>query len=87
MSASKSIIITGASRGLGLAIAKYLLRESHKLVLVARSAGPLEKLKEEYPSQVEFVAGDLADFSVCIFHESIFIFLVGNIWPERKPQS
>lgn len=82
MSASKSIILTGASRGLGLAIAKYLLRESHKLVLVARSAGPLEKLKEEYPSQVEFVAGDLGDFSVCIFHKSSFIFLVGNTWPE-----
>ena len=55
----------GASKGLGLAIAKYLLRESHKLVLVARSAGPLEKLKEEYPGQVEYVAGDLGDFSVC----------------------
>jgi hypothetical protein len=65
MSASKSIILTGASKGLGLAIAKYLLRESHKLVLVARSAGPLEKLKEEYPGQVEYVAGDLGDFSVC----------------------
>jgi hypothetical protein len=39
-------------------------------------------LKEEYPSQVEFVAGDLGDFSVCIFHKSIFIFLVGNTWPE-----
>jgi short-subunit dehydrogenase len=69
MSASKSIILTGASRGLGLAIAKYLLRESHKLVLVARTAGPLEKLKEEYPGQVEVVVGDLSDFSVCIFHK------------------
>lgn len=69
MSASKSIILTGASRGLGLAIAKYLLRESHKLVLVARSTGPLEKLKLEYPGQVEFVAADLADFSVRITPE------------------
>ena len=66
MSTSKSIILTGASKGLGLAIAKYLLRESHKVVLVARTAGPLEKLKADYPGQVEFVAGDLADFSVCV---------------------
>jgi short-subunit dehydrogenase len=69
MSPSKSIILTGASKGLGLAIAKYLLGESHKLVLVARSAGPLEKLKVEYPGQVEFVAADLADFSVRITPE------------------
>lgn len=66
MPASKSIILTGASKGLGLAIAKYLLRDSHKLVLVARSADPLEKLKQEYPSQVEYVAGDLGDFSVSV---------------------
>lgn len=64
MPASKSIILTGASKGLGLAIAKRLLRDSHKLVLVARSAEPLEKLKQEYPGQVEYVAGDLGDFSV-----------------------
>ncbi|RDL40848.1 NAD(P)-binding Rossmann-fold containing protein [Venustampulla echinocandica] len=64
MSQSKVIIVTGASRGIGLAIANYLLHASHKLVLVARSAEPLEKLKSEYPGQVEVVAADLADFSV-----------------------
>jgi len=67
MSASKSIIVTGASRGIGLAIAKYLLQHSHKVFLVARSAGPLEALKSEYPGQVEFLAADLSDFSVCYF--------------------
>lgn len=79
MSASKSIILTGASKGLGLAIAKYLLRESHKLVLVARSEAPLEKLKEEYPGQVEYVAGDLADFSVCMSR----LFLIADICPFK----
>ncbi|TVY71482.1 putative oxidoreductase, partial [Lachnellula suecica] len=63
MPQSKVIILTGASRGIGLAMAHYLLRDSHKLVLVARTAEPLEKLKSEYPGQVEFVAADLADFS------------------------
>jgi hypothetical protein len=64
MPTSKSLILTGASRGIGLAIAKYLLKDSHKLFLVSRTAGPLEELKSEYPGQVEFVAADLADFSV-----------------------
>ncbi len=65
MAQSKNIILTGASRGIGLAIALHLLRSSHKVFLVARSAGPMEKLKSEYPGQVEFLAADLADFSVC----------------------
>lgn len=66
MPESKVIVLTGASRGIGLAIAEYLLKTSHKLVLVARSAEPLEKLKSEYPSQVEYLAVDLTDFSVRI---------------------
>ena len=64
MASSKSIIVTGASRGIGLAIAKYLLKESHKVFLVARTAASLEGLKEEFPGQVEFFAGDLSDFEV-----------------------
>lgn len=63
--AAKVIILTGASRGIGLAIAHYLLKESHKLVVVARTAAPLEELKKQYPGQVEVLAADLADFSVC----------------------
>jgi len=45
-------------------MANYLLKESNKLVLVARSAGPMEDLKKQYPGQVEVIAADLADFSV-----------------------
>lgn len=66
MASSKVIIITGASRGIGLAMATYLLKASHKLVVVARTAEPLENLKKQYPGQVELLAADLADFSVCI---------------------
>ena len=65
MPESKVIILTGAGRGIGLAIAEYLLKAPHKVVLVARSAEPLEKLKSKYPGQVEYLAADLADFSVC----------------------
>jgi len=65
MAASKNIILTGASRGIGLAIARFLLQAQHNVFLVARTKEPLEKLKKEYPGQVEFLAADLADFDVC----------------------
>ncbi|KAI9870384.1 MAG: hypothetical protein M1830_004316 [Pleopsidium flavum] len=64
--APKTIIVTGASRGIGLAIAHYLLREpqSHNVVVLARSKAPLEELRSQYPKQVQVITGDLADFSL-----------------------
>ncbi|KAJ5774874.1 hypothetical protein N7457_009770 [Penicillium paradoxum] len=64
--AAKTIIVTGASRGIGLAVAKYLLTapQSHNVVVVARSVEPLQKLKEQYGKQVAVVNGDLSDFSL-----------------------
>ncbi|PYI32107.1 short-chain dehydrogenase [Aspergillus indologenus CBS 114.80] len=63
---SKTIIVTGASRGIGLAIAKYLLTapQSHNVVVIARSAEPLQQLKEQYSQQVAVLNGDLSDFSL-----------------------
>lgn len=62
--ASKVIIVTGASRGIGLAVAKYLLNASHKVVLVSRTAPVLEALEAQYPSQVQFLAADLTNMAV-----------------------
>ncbi|CRG88692.1 short-chain dehydrogenase [Talaromyces islandicus] len=64
--ASKTIIVTGASRGLGLTISKYLLTTSppNNVVVLARSAEPLQALKAQYPNNVEYIAGDLADHSL-----------------------
>ncbi|KAL8939495.1 MAG: hypothetical protein Q9216_003323 [Gyalolechia sp. 2 TL-2023] len=59
----KTIVVTGASRGIGSAIAEYLISHSHNVVLLARSAEPLEKLREKSPDQVSICSGDLADFS------------------------
>jgi NADP-dependent 3-hydroxy acid dehydrogenase YdfG len=56
---SKVVIVTGASRGIGLAVAESLLKASHKAVLVSRSAEQLQKLKERYPSQVAYLAADM----------------------------
>ncbi len=64
--ASKVVIVTGASRGIGLAVAEYLLKNSHKVVVVSRSKEALQGLKDKYPSQVEYIAADLTNFEVCL---------------------
>lgn len=64
MANSKVVILTGASRGVGQAIAHYLLQRSHRLVVVARSETPLRELEKQYSGQVAVLTGDLADFSL-----------------------
>ena len=61
---SKVIILTGASRGIGRAIAHYLLKQGHRLVVVARTEAPLRELEKQYNGQVVVLTGDLADFSL-----------------------
>jgi short-subunit dehydrogenase len=45
-------------------MAKFLLREGHKVFLVARTEEPLQKLKGEFEGQVEFLPADLGGFEV-----------------------
>jgi len=61
--AAKTFIVTGASRGLGLAIAQILLRSSHNVFLVARAETELKRLKQENQGTVDYLAADLSDFS------------------------
>ncbi|KAI0455719.1 short-chain dehydrogenase [Xylaria acuta] len=62
---SKVFIVTGASRGLGLAIAQALLREPHsnnKVFAVARSEDGLRRLKTEHGGDsVDYATADLSD--------------------------
>lgn len=64
MPVSQVIIVTGASRGLGLAISHYLLQRSHRVVVVARSEQPLRDLEKQYSGQVAVLSGDFADLSL-----------------------
>ncbi|MGO8819228.1 MAG: SDR family oxidoreductase [Terriglobia bacterium] len=48
----KVVLITGASRGIGLAIARALDKEGAKLILSARNPGPLARAKSELPGTV-----------------------------------
>ncbi|GIZ37742.1 hypothetical protein CKM354_000117800 [Cercospora kikuchii] len=61
---SKVILLTGASRGIGLSIAHFLLQQSHKLTLVARSEPALRELEKQYPNQTAILPGDFSDLSL-----------------------
>ena len=59
----KTVIVTGASRGIGEAIVRNLRSRGCRVIGVARSSGPLELLKAEKigPSEFDFVAGDICE--------------------------
>jgi short-subunit dehydrogenase len=71
--ASKVFIITGASKGIGAAITKYLLDQSHKVVITARSRGPLEELQKSHPDQVQFIDGDMTQSEVNTFMHPLIL--------------
>jgi NAD(P)-dependent dehydrogenase (short-subunit alcohol dehydrogenase family) len=59
----RSAIVTGASRGLGLALARVLVGNGWRLVIDARGAGELERAAGELAvlGDVTALAGDIAD--------------------------
>lgn len=85
---SKTVLITGASGGIGLELAKKFAQEGFDLVLVARSEDKLtaaKKLMEkEYPVSVKVLARDLTENNAPeeIFHalamENRFIDILVN---------
>jgi NAD(P)-dependent dehydrogenase (short-subunit alcohol dehydrogenase family) len=63
LSPLQSALITGASRGLGLALARELARLQWRLIIDARGAAELEQARAELAQQTEVIAlaGDVAD--------------------------
>ncbi len=57
----KVAIVTGASRGLGRAIAVAFAEEQIKVVAAARSADDLRSLAEDYPGMITAATCDMAD--------------------------
>jgi NAD(P)-dependent dehydrogenase (short-subunit alcohol dehydrogenase family) len=58
---ARRIWLTGASSGIGAALAEQLLQQGHRLALSARSIEPLQALAKRFPEQVLVVAGDLGN--------------------------
>ena len=63
MSTTQVALITGASRGLGLEIARLYAQRAIRLVVTARDAAPLQRAADELSlvTDVVAIAGDVAD--------------------------
>lgn len=59
--AGRAAVVTGASRGIGLAIARALAGAGARVALLARSADALERAARELGAGAIAVPGDLAD--------------------------
>lgn len=56
-----AVIVTGASRGLGAAIAQALVSDGAYVLAAARSVDPLDALAAEHPGKIVPVACDMRD--------------------------
>ncbi len=62
---SGSVLITGASSGIGLELAKLFAAAKHQLILTARNTGALEQLAQEcrqaHGTEAEIIVADLGE--------------------------
>ncbi len=54
-------LVTGASSGLGAAVAETLLKNKARVIVTARNENALEKLQQSFPDQVTVLAGDVTN--------------------------
>lgn len=55
------VLITGASSGIGLDMARYLATKKYELILVARNKEKLEEIQDELPTKVTIIVADLSN--------------------------
>ena len=61
MATAKTILITGASAGIGKATAERLAREGHRLILTARRAEKLKEVAASLPCETHLLTFDIRD--------------------------
>ncbi len=54
-------LVTGATSGIGLDIARYLATKKIELILVARNKTKLEEIQEQLPTKVTIILADLSE--------------------------
>ena len=54
-------LITGASSGIGLDMARYLSTKGYELILVSRNKEKLEQIQEHLPTKVTIIVADLSN--------------------------
>ena len=59
----KTVLITGASQGIGEAAAKTFMQAGANVMMTARNLDKLEKIKKELSDRTEYLAGDISDSS------------------------
>jgi|TARA_B100001175_G_scaffold8529_1_gene6702 NADP-dependent 3-hydroxy acid dehydrogenase YdfG len=57
----KTVLITGASQGIGAAAAKTFMQAGANVMMTARNLDKLEKIKKELGDRTEYLAGDISD--------------------------
>lgn len=60
---NKNILITGASKGLGLQITNRLLSDGHNVFGISRTKGDLPILMEKYKDQLKYLSFDMLETS------------------------
>ncbi len=55
------VLITGASSGIGLEMARYLSKQNHDLILVSRDKEKLQEVKDELKTNVKVIVADLSN--------------------------
>jgi NAD(P)-dependent dehydrogenase (short-subunit alcohol dehydrogenase family) len=76
----RTVIITGASRGIGAAVARAASRQGAALVLVARDAERLSALAATLPGPTAVVAGSVADTETAANAVDAAEALGGTLW-------
>lgn len=60
----RNIVVTGASRGIGIETVRYLAGKGHHVLAMSRNIEPVIKAAADYNGLVEFESVDLSDESV-----------------------
>ena len=82
---TQTALITGASRGLGLALARELAQQNWRLIINARGADALEHARKELAKWTEVIAiaGDVTDPQ---HRKALAHAAKENRWPGRRNQ-